>query len=49
MYGMEMRFLRAVKGCTKNGDIRVELQIYGLQDKLKEHSRIWVEHMMRMD
>lgn len=50
----KMRFLRAVKGCTRqdkfgNIKIRKELQIYSLTDKRKENYMRWKEHIERMD
>lgn len=46
----EARFFRAVKGCTKedrirNADIRFQLQMCNVQDKLEEHR----ERMTTMD
>jgi hypothetical protein len=52
----EMRFLRAVKGCTctreqriRNERIRDELQIYSIKDKLDETRTKCTEHISRME
>lgn len=50
----EMRFLRRVKGCTRrdlirNEDIRKELNIYNINDKVEDYKGKWKEHLSRMD
>ena len=49
----EMKFLRRVKGCTKldrirNTDIRTELNILDINQKIKENKNKWKEHVERM-
>ena len=49
----EMRFLRAVKGCTRldkirNEDIRAELQVEPLLSILKKSRDNWSGHLLRM-
>lgn len=49
----EMRFLRGVKGCTKrdhlrNEDIRGELGIYNINEKIEEYRENWRSHLNRM-
>jgi hypothetical protein len=49
----EMRFLRRVKGCTRadrirNVDIRAELNIYNINNRLEENKEKWKEHIDRM-
>ena len=50
----EMKFLRSVKGQTilfkiKNEDIRKELQISPIDEKILERQQKWHEHMLRME
>lgn len=50
----EMKFLRRVKGCTKmdqirNEDIREELNIYSIHEKLEEYKDNWRTHLHRMN
>ncbi|KAJ4432143.1 hypothetical protein ANN_20759, partial [Periplaneta americana] len=50
----EMRFLRRVKGCTRrdlirNEDIRKELDIYNINEKVEDYKEKWKEHLSRMD
>lgn len=49
----EMKFLRGVKGCTKldhirNEEIREELEIFNLNDRLNDNKQQWKEHIRRM-
>lgn len=49
----EMKFLRRVKGCTRmdqirNEDIREELQIYSIKEKITNNKEQWKEHIERM-
>lgn len=49
----EMRFLRQVKGCTRqdhirNTDIRTELNIYSICDRINDYKQKWKEHLERM-
>ncbi|XP_075232209.1 uncharacterized protein LOC142330650 [Lycorma delicatula] len=49
----EMRFLRAVKGCTRvdrirNEEIRRQLSVMPLLGTLKEYRKRWSDHLMRM-
>jgi hypothetical protein len=48
----EMRFVRRVKGCTRAGrirnvDIRAELNIYNINNRLEEKLK-WKQHVDRM-
>jgi hypothetical protein len=48
-----MRFLRSVKGCTRedkirNKEIRKELRIYNISEKIQDYHDRWVEHLERM-
>jgi hypothetical protein len=48
-----MSFLRAVKGCIRqnglrNEDIRNELRIEQIQDKLSNYRQNWETHLERM-
>lgn len=48
----EMKFLRAVSGYKlsdqrRNEDIRHELNIFNLNDKIKEYREKWIEHLNR--
>jgi hypothetical protein len=50
----EMKFLRSVKGCTRmdhtrNEEIRTELEMYAIQDKITEHRIRWSAHLQGMD
>jgi hypothetical protein len=50
----EMIFLRSVKGCTRmyhisNEEIRTELEMYAIQDKITEYRIRWSAHLRRMD
>ena len=49
----EMRFLRQVNGCTilekiKNDDIRNELKVEPLYNKIGDYRQKWTDHMNRM-
>ena len=49
----EMRFLRSVAGCKlldkrKSEDIRNELNIFKLMDKIEQYRNDWREHVQRM-
>ena len=49
----EMKFLRFVKGCTlrdqiRSSDIRQDLNITELQEKVKIRKNKWKEHVLRM-
>lgn len=47
----EMKFLRRVKLFNyhiRNEDIREELSIYSINDKIKDYKRKWSEHLTRM-
>ena len=49
----EMRFLRRTKGCSRreqirNEDIRRELNIYNLNEKVTEYRSKWKDHVERM-
>lgn len=49
----EMRFLRSVAGCTlldkrKSEDIRNELNIFKLMDKIEQYRNNWKEHVQSM-
>lgn len=49
----EMRFLRSVKGCTRrdmfsNADIRNELQVTALNEKIASYREEWKSHLRRM-
>lgn len=49
----EMRFLRSVKGCTRtdrlrNVEIREELEIFNVNDKIEEYRHNWRQHITRM-
>ncbi|KAK9872666.1 hypothetical protein WA026_018800, partial [Henosepilachna vigintioctopunctata] len=48
-----MRYLRSVKGCTlldriRNDDIRRELKIFNLCDRIREYRNCWKDHVQRM-
>jgi hypothetical protein len=50
----EMKFLRSVKGCTRmdnirNEEIRTELEMYAIQNKITEYRIRWSAHLQRMD
>jgi hypothetical protein len=50
----EMKYLRTVKGCTsldqiRNDDIRIELGISPLSEKIIEYSNKWNSHLQRME
>lgn len=50
----EMKFLRRIKGCTlrdriRNIDIREELDIYSINDKIKRNKEEWKSHIDRMN
>ncbi|KAK7861914.1 hypothetical protein R5R35_009378 [Gryllus longicercus] len=50
----EMRFLRKVKGCIKqdqirNEDIRKELDIYNINERILENRKEWRRHIERME
>jgi hypothetical protein len=49
----EMRFLRAIKGCShldrvQNEDIRNEIRITGIHEIRNKYKQNWVEHLQRM-
>ena len=49
----EMRHLRPIKGCTildkiRNEDIRKELKIFNLCDRIQEYRTKWKDHVQRM-
>ena len=49
----EMKFLRQVKGCTRrdcirNEDIRRELNVYNMNERLQRYKHQWKEHVDRM-
>ena len=49
----EMRFLRRVKGCTRrdlvrNEDVRNELNVYAINEKITEYKERWKQHVNRM-
>ena len=49
----EMKFLRQVKGCTildkiKKDDIRNELKVEPLYNKIGDYRQKWTDHMNRM-
>ena len=49
-----MRFLRSIAGYTlldkkKSSDIREQLGIFNINDKLTQHKINWREHIQRMD
>jgi hypothetical protein len=53
IHAAEMRFLRAVKGCARhdrlqNEDIRNELGVEPIQDKLSTYRENWKTHLKRM-
>jgi hypothetical protein len=53
IHAAEMRFLRAVKGCARhdrlrNEDIRNELGVEPIQDKLSNYRENWKTHLRRM-
>jgi len=50
----EMRFLRKVQGISRldrhrNEDVREKLNIYSINDKIKEYRTKWKQHINRMD
>jgi hypothetical protein len=50
----EMKYLRTVKGCTRldqirNEDIRNELGISPLGEKIMEYRNKWIAHLQRME
>jgi hypothetical protein len=50
----EMRFLRSVKGFRsidhkRNEDIREELQILGINSRIKDYQIKWLQHLERME
>jgi hypothetical protein len=50
----EIRFLRHVAGYTKRDEIsniiiRSELQIFNINDKIKDNKKEWHDHIQRMD
>jgi hypothetical protein len=50
----EMKFLRSVKGCTRmdhirNEEIRTEIEMYTIQDKITEYRIRWSARLQRMD
>jgi hypothetical protein len=49
-----MRFLRKVKGCTKldgirNEDIRAELKIYSINERITDYRNRWKNHINRQE
>lgn len=54
MQAAEMRFLLAVNGCTlldmrPNTDIREELQIFSIEERVIDYKRQWKGHVERME
>lgn len=50
----EMKFLRRTKGCTredrfKNDEIREELNVKSLNERMMEYRNKWLQHVQRMD
>ena len=50
----EIKFLRSVKSCSKqdrfrNEEIREELEIYNLNEKIEMHRRNWKDHLEHME
>jgi hypothetical protein len=50
----EMRFLRSVKGCTRldkirNEDIRKELGMFSINDRIRRYRQDWLEHVEKME
>lgn len=50
----EMKFLRAVKGCTRlehirNESIREELEIKSIIQQVCDYKKRWIDHLQRMD
>jgi hypothetical protein len=50
---VEIIYFRTVKGCTrrdhiKNEDMRKELKVQSVQNKIDEHRRSWKNHMRGM-
>jgi hypothetical protein len=50
----EMRFLRSAKGCTRldtirNEDIRKELGVFSVNDRIRRYRQDWLEHAERME
>jgi hypothetical protein len=50
----EMKFLRSVKGCARmdhvrNEEIRTELEMYAIQDKITEYRIRWSAHLQKTD
>jgi hypothetical protein len=50
----EMRFLRSVRGCTRldkisNEDIRKELGVFLINDRIRRYRQDWLEHVERME
>ena len=50
----EMKFLRSVKRCSRldrirNENIREELKIYNLNERIEENREKWKEHLNRME
>ena len=50
---IEMKFLRESQGCSlldrrRNEDIRRDLNIVSLHQKIEDHRMIWCEHLNRM-
>ena len=48
-----MKFLRSVKGCTKEGriknvQIRTDLGIYSLEEKMEGYKEKWKDHIRRL-
>jgi hypothetical protein len=49
-----MIFFKSVKGCTRedkirNEEIREELRIYNISEKIQDYHDRWVEHLERME
>lgn len=50
----EMTFLKQVEGCTlhdqiKNEDIKAQLGIYSMNDRIRQRSFQWKQHTERMN
>jgi hypothetical protein len=44
-----MKYLRTVKGCTKIDQLRNQLGIPTLYEKIKEYRNNWKTHLQRME
>ena len=50
----EMKFLRSVKGCTRedritNTQIRADLEIFAIEQKIENYKQNWKDHISRME